>query len=82
MFYPITLRFLERSSTWIHWKHSEIKKSEKLFKITGIDGVQIKCDSINGRNEYGVREPFLFNFGFDKTPGDIDFSKPLESNSF
>ena len=35
----------------------------------GIDRIHFKCDRINGSIVNGVRQPFLYSFGLDKSPG-------------
>ena len=44
-------------------------KSDKPIKITGIDKVQLKTDSIQGSIVNGIREPMLFSFALSSAPG-------------
>ena len=51
-------------------------KSEKLFNITGVDKVHLKCDCFNGSIVNGVREPILYSFALHKPPSHGIYKEP------
>ena len=53
-----------------------IYRSDKHFFISGIDKVHLKCDCSSGSIVSGVREPILYSFGLDKTPGHKNCKDP------
>ena len=44
-------------------------KSDRPMNITGIDKVQLKCDSINGSIVNGVKKPIFYSFVLSSLPG-------------
>ena len=44
-------------------------KSDKPVKFTGIDELPHKCNCIDGSVVKGIREPTLYSFVLDKSPG-------------
>ena len=53
-------------------------KSNKPNYFTGIDEIHKKCECINGSIVNGSREPILYSFASDKSPG---FKKCKEPKS-
>ena len=51
-------------------------KGDKPINITGIDKVHLKCDCVIGRIVNSVREPILYSFALDKSPGHKIYFQP------
>ena len=51
-------------------------KSNKAFKITGIDKIHLKCDCIQGSMVNGVQEPILYSFTLSSPPGHKIYKEP------
>ena len=51
-------------------------KSDKPINITGIDKVHLKCNVVDGNIVNGVREPILYSFALDQSPGHKIYKEP------
>ena len=51
-------------------------KSDGPINITGTDKIHLKCDCIDGSIINGIREPILYSFALDKSPGHKIYNEP------
>ena len=84
MFVLGTLRFDEKSffhtllgfTPYWDYKSPGVYTSDKISNLNTINKIHLKCDSIDGSIQDGVRQAILFTFVLDKPSGFKIFSEP------
>ena len=80
----IAIRFDEKSffntilgftPVW-DYKHYNKYTSQKIINLGSTNKIHLKCDCIDGSVVNGVRQPILYSFILDKSPGYKVFSEP------
>ena len=71
-FFSIVLGF---NSGW-DYKHYNEYISQKNLNLGSTNKIHLKCDVIDGSVANGLRQPILYSFLLDKTPGYKVFSEP------
>ena len=84
MFILGTLRFDERSffhtllgfTPYWDYKPPGVYTTDKISNLNTINKIHLKCDSIYGNIQDGIRRPILYSFVLDKPSGYKIFSEP------